>query len=208
MILARENPFRIAEVKRFRYLLSEQGWQTLYGDWCASGCRGAIVGPHGSGKTTLLEDFAKRFGERFSSVLFWRFNRGDRKIPRQLWSQLSTVAAPLLLLDGLEQLSRAEQFRLRFRTRKLPGILVTTHTPVFYPTVLTCQSRFAVLEQMVRQLLVGHFQPTTSDLTAIFSRHHGNIREALLELYDSYGAQAYCTATLDSLNETLVSSGS
>ena len=187
-MLARENPFRIAQVRRFRYLLSEQEWQKLYDDWCANDCRGAIIGPHGSGKTTALEDFATRFGKRLTSVVHWRCHHGERTIPPWLWARLESNPSPVLLLDGLEQLSRTEQFRLRIRARKLPGILVTTHTPRLYPTVLACQSRSAVLEQMVRQLLVGHVQPSTSDLTALFSRHQGNIREALLELYDSYSA--------------------
>lgn len=184
---ARDNPFRTECVDRLEFHLPGQfTWDTLLArlgnvSWC-----GAIVGPHGSGKTTLIEQLAPRIEERGFRPRLYRLDAASKMSDKEaLVAAVRELSAPdLLLLDGAEQLSTRQWLPLRVAAETLAGFVITVHRSSRLPTLVETETSAALLNDLVEEL--AEFRLPPMEATAIFTRHRGNIRDCLRELYDRW----------------------
>ena len=184
---ARDNPLSTDRVLAIRYRPQGWTWPQLLSRLEAMNYRAAIVGPKGSGKTTLLEDLAGRLETRGFRSRLIRLSSDDRRIHP---AELSTLGRhDMLILDGAEQLSPARWAWLRFRVRRAGGLLISSHTPGRLPTLLRTETSPQLLREIITELLPS---PCLSDdaIASIFTRHAGNLRDALRELYDNVARAA------------------
>ncbi len=169
---------------------------------------GQIVGPHGCGKSTLARAIANSDSIRgefgWTRVLILR--RIDVvKTSLQELETLDLDSAPqvnqlrgLLLLDGIESVNPFQRWALfrNCRQREL-GLLVTTHRPLSrVPIVATIKPTLSILQVLVERLLsqtpstipAEQLQATFNPqrLETVFAVVDGNLREALMLLYDDY----------------------
>ena len=185
MAFARANLFSTDRVLRERYRFGTADWTRLYATLARHHGRGALVGPKGSGKTTLLEDLGQRLTQTGRPVTLMRLSAEFPHLPasynRAFFANLSQRDA--LLLDGAEQLSLVRWLWFRRLTRRAGCVVVTTHRAGRLPLLHRCNTSPELLSELVFSL--GHTLSTT-EAEALHRRHHGNIREALRELYDRY----------------------
>jgi len=186
---ARDNPFAADRVLSIRYELGEGQAGRLLARLERLGYRAAIVGPHGAGKTTLLEDLEQPLARLGFRVVHLRLDAEHRRFPRGRLSQLAAGlgARDLVCLDGAEQLDWARWMMFRWRIRRAGGVLITSHRPGLLPTLIECTTSPELLDRIVSRLA----PPTDGVRTPqeLFKRHHGNVRDALRELYDVYAAR-------------------
>ena len=181
---AADNPFTVQKVRRIRYRPAGVTWEELLERLAALHYRAAIVGPHGRGKTTLLEDLTPRLeaqGFRIRSVML---HTGNRFLTRDQRDALGhdIGSRDLLCVDGAEQLSRIAWTSLLARSRAAGGLLITSHQAGLLPTLVDCQTTPELLEDIVRELAGREVE----GVRTLFRRHEGNVRAALLELYDRW----------------------
>ena len=196
MLRARDNPFSTDRVLRERYRLDARGWAALFERLSAHARRGALVGPKGSGKTTLLEDLSLRLAERGWRPSLIRLSAEQPRMPltRFLASVGQLGVADFVLLDGAEQLSRFAWLRFRCKARAAGGLVVTPHRAGRLPTLHRCTTSPALLQELAASL--GH-PLDSAEAADLYTRHAGNLREALRELYDLHarrGATALVSA--------------
>lgn len=186
---ARDNPFATHRVLTVRYRLQGISWPELLDRFAGLGFRAAVVGPEGSGKTTLLEDLGERLAREGFRLRLLTLGRGQGRLsPAEEESLLGDLdVRDLLLADGADQLGRLSWSRLRQRSHAAGGLLVTAHRSGLLPTLHRCITTPELLDGVVRELLAGE-EPGV-DLRALFSRHRGNLRTALRELYDLYAGR-------------------
>jgi hypothetical protein len=183
-VSAAANPYRTERLEALPFRFEPGAWQGLLDRLGAHGGRGAIVGPKGSGKTTLLERLARHFQAQGLRVRLLRLSASDRGVP---WPALGAPgASDAVLVDGAEQLSPLSWLRLRARTRAAAVLVITTHRPGRLRAVHRTQTSLALLTGLVDELLRGGPAPASEALAALFRRHEGNLREALLDLYDAW----------------------
>ncbi len=152
---------------------------------------GEIVGPHGSGKTTLLQTLIPELTALGRDVRLYTLRDQQRQLPCSWLELRSWSSRTLVIVDGYEQLSRVSRWILTLACRfQRAGLLVTCHEPnKGFPTLLQTTSDVAMLLALVKELLADipiAFHPTDEQIETAFRSHHGNIREALLALYDVY----------------------
>lgn len=183
MMRARNNPFSTDRVLRERYRLDEAGWADLFTRLGKLNHRAVIVGPHGSGKTTLLEDLAGRLRADGWQTHLLRLHSDRRSLSPQVNAAFfaKLTAKDFILLDGAEQLRPWSWWYFRQRTRSAGGLVVTTHRPGRLPILKTCATSPALLQTLAHSLGKELSSGQAEDL---HDRHHGNLREALRELYD------------------------
>jgi energy-coupling factor transporter ATP-binding protein EcfA2 len=188
-VKARENPFTTERViATIRYTCPDGDLDTLIARLAALGYRAAIVGPHGAGKTTLLEDLGRALQDRGFRITSVRLSTDERRLP-SAWPSRAVRLGPrdIVCLDGAEQLSALEWLRFRWRARRAGGLIVTSHARGRLPLLIECTTSADLLERIVRRLSPA---PTAGAPSAaeLFRRHHGNLRDALRELYDFHAA--------------------
>lgn len=181
---AADNPFATHRILRQRYRLDDDAWARLFDRLARLNWRAAIVGPKGSGKTTLLEDLEARLRRRGVRTHLLRLYADQRRLPRDAprWG-----ANDVVLCDGAEQLSAFDWWRLRLRTARARGLVITTHRAGRLRTLHRCATSPAILRDLTTSLGVPLAAP---DGDALFARHAGNVRNALRELYDRASAAA------------------
>ena len=152
-----------------------------------AGWWGEIIGPHGSGNRPCwrLSRTPRPGGQRTVLVTL---HDGERRLPLRLRDDPSLRPPLVLMVDGYEQLGCFSRLTLkRFCRRHRLGLLVTAHRPVGFPHLYRTAVTAEVAWQIVSTLLDGHQQPFTPDeVSTCLSRHDGNMREALFELYDLF----------------------
>lgn len=187
---ARNNPFRVERVHTVRYEPLETTWSDLMSRLATLNFRAAICGPEGSGKTTLMEDFVQRLHAGGRPTCWLQIRRETRSSARRLCGEFldGARADEILLVDGAEQLGAFTWRELRSRSRRHAGLVVTVHTPGRLPTLIECRTNVALLESIVARLVPNDIDRWRDDLPALFTRHHGNIRECLRALYDQHAA--------------------
>jgi AAA domain (dynein-related subfamily) len=162
----------------------------------ALGYRAAIVGPHGSGKTTLLEDLEHVLARRGFRITHVRLDTEHRRLPRD-WrvsdqrlsgQHLRFDTSDIVCLDGAEQLGSIAWMRFRWQARRARGLIVTTHRGGRLPTLVTCTTNAALLDRIIRRLAPSGLA-TAPPAAELFTRHRGNLRNALRELYDVCAAE-------------------
>lgn len=152
---------------------------------------GAIVGSEGAGKSTLLEDLRPKLIERGFEPVSLRLTqeapRFSRGVLREMTENLRNCH--VVLLDGAEQLSWWAWAGFRWRVRRAGGLIITAHRSGLLPTVITCRTNAELLSQIVGRLLGEEQMIPREEIEQLLQRHHGNIREALRELYDTFSAK-------------------
>ena len=159
---ARENPFATERLEQVSYRFLDESWDELLARLAVLNYRGAIVGPEGRGKTTLFEELQRRLAERgLHEIIFF---------------------------DGIEKLSLLQWQRLKLRAQNAQGLIVTTHRRGRLPTLIECATTPELFRDVVEELLARDI--SGYDLEGIYWRHQGNMRLALLEMYDLVGAES------------------
>jgi energy-coupling factor transporter ATP-binding protein EcfA2 len=153
-----------------------------------AGWWGQIVGPHGSGKSTLLACLEQALTQAGRRVLRIELHDGQSRLPIHLGDALRHAPFDLVMVDGYEQLNRFRRYRLRsFCQSQGVGLVVTSHTSVRMPELFRTAVRLELAERIVADLLGKSRSIVACDEVAErFSRHQGNMREVLMDLYDLY----------------------
>lgn len=155
--------------------------------------RGSLIGPHGSGKSSLLAALIPVLENRGRHIIWQQLQGGQRRLD---WPALQTrnwTSHTLLVIDGYEQLSLWQRTLLGLRCwRRCTGLLVTAHravgaTPIRLPLLFATQPSLELAFGIVQRVLPANDDRITpADVAAAYAQHQGNLREMLLELYDTY----------------------
>jgi hypothetical protein len=182
----RDNPFAVRHLSVLAYRAVDGDPETLLDRFEALGRRGALVAPEGHGKSSLLAELARRLPAR--GLAPHRLTvAGGRPLARGVLARFLAAAGPrdVLLVDGAGHLGARDRRRLRRAAHRAGGLLVTGHRPGLLPTLAVCTTSPALLDDLVRHLLAGRRPPAALPSAAeLHARHGGNLRTALLELYD------------------------
>jgi hypothetical protein len=184
---ARANPFRVERLSRLRYRLDEEGWTALRERLRGLGHRGALVGPHGSGKSTLLAELEERLEAEGWRIRRLRLNSDSGRSQAAEWRELLRNAGPadLLSIDGAEQLGPLTWWRVCRASRRLGGLIVTTHRPGRLPTLHEHRTDPGLLQALVQELVGAETaRDSAAELEREFRRQRGNLRDCLRALYD------------------------
>lgn len=150
--------------------------------------RGSIIGPHGSGKSSLLAALIPAFENQGRHVVHQQLQGGQRQLDWPALQSREWTNHTLVIIDGYEQLSRWQRTLLSLRCwRRNSGLLVTAHQPVGLPLLFTTKPSLELALSIVQRILPAsddHITPF--DVTEAYTRHQGNLREMLLQLYDTY----------------------
>ena len=146
----------------------------------------AIVGPHGSGKTTLLVTLVSRLQDAGRPVALVRST-----MPAALRTLVRTTlrmpAGGTVAVDSWERLGPLARGVLRsLATWRGCGLLVTAHRAGGLPVLATCRTTPRLLRAVVDLLPDAARQVSATEIAGAFSRHAGNLRDALAALYDRF----------------------
>jgi ABC-type hemin transport system ATPase subunit len=156
----------------------------------AGGRRGAIIGGHGSGKSTLLAEMIRAFRRQDRPVLLIELRDRQRWLPRRWVARARAQANTLVVVDGYEQLGFPSRLHLQWRCCwHRWGLLVTAHAQVGLPELYHTSISPDVAQRIVQYLAGTSDAIDSRQLAEVLARHHGDMREALFELYDRYEAR-------------------
>ena len=146
---------------------------------------GQIVGGHGSGKSTLLSVLESKLESEGRQIVRFTLQRGVRRLDYSdgIWTESTQV-----IIDGFEQLSRWNRYRIRMlcRARKC-GLLVTSHRSIGLPELYHTHVTLSCAQKIVERLQLPETSIITgTDVESAFTKHGGNMRETLFSLYDLY----------------------
>ena len=187
---AKDNPFRAERVQsvRFRFDSVENGFTLpdLLARLEAMQWRGAIVGPQGSGKTTLLEELEPHFAARNWQICRLRLSREEPRFAPGLLDELSArlTSQHMILLDGAEQLNGFTWRRFERLSRRAAGLIITSHRTGLLPTLVQCHTSPQLLRDILDELLGDDAARWHDEVNELWTRHQGNLRSALRQLYD------------------------
>jgi len=149
-----------------------------------------IEGPHGTGKSTLLAALVAEAAAGGRQARAWRLDRR-----RDAWAVaralLGTPAGGLVCLDGWEAIGGLGRWTIRLIARRWGvALVVTSHRPTGLPLVIRTAGSLPLLEAIVGRLPSAGGLIDRADLAAACQTQAGNLREALLDLYDRFEARA------------------
>lgn len=183
---AHSNPFRVEALHRLSIRVPGGNADQLWRHFVACRHRGAIVGPHGSGKSTLRRAIELRLQQEGTGVTALTLTTDRRRPPRGWWKTVRAERHDVLSVDGYDLL--APWYRLAIlAARRGRGLLVVTHRWPPVPVLARMSTTTDLLAGLVAELVPGGVDRQVLD--ALFARHHGNIRECLFDLYDSWAAE-------------------
>ena len=153
---------------------------------------GQIVGPHGSGKSTLLATLQPALESANRQLALFTL-RADQVIPpreprNHRWDYQTQV-----IVDGYEQLTWWQRFRLRSTCRRRrSGLLITTHQSQGLPTLWRTAPSEQLAWDLVQAMQADCSPPlvTREDVRNSFDATRGDLRETLFALYDVYEQRA------------------
>lgn len=176
-----DNPFRVQRHARVRYAVGPV-LDAFVARFEGLGRRAALVGPHGTGKSTLREDLERYYASVGWTVVRLHFTTSGAASPQQWACWLTASPRTLATVDGVEQLPRWAWQVVR-RVRRGP-LLVTSHADCGLPVLHEHVTTATILRDCIEELA----GPVDVDVDALFARHQGNVRAALLECYDRWAA--------------------
>lgn len=188
---ARDNPFRADRILKVCFRLDGTTWDELIARLEALRRRGAIVGPEGSGKTTLLEELGRRLGCRGIATRLVRIDNEGRRRPLRLLRGAAAGAGSdeVLLIDGADALGPIAWRWARRLSRRIGGLVVTSHRFGLLPTLHECSTSPELLAGIVSELTPDHACARVQAARRLFARHDGDLRAALRALYDASAAR-------------------
>jgi hypothetical protein len=149
----------------------------------------SIEGPHGTGKSTLLFALAAALETAGQVVAIVRL-RGIR-------DGIATVSAihrasrgTIVCLDGWDVLGPLAMVIRWLAAARGVTLVVTAHRPIRFPFVVRTDASLPLLAAIVERLPDNGGLIEQADLADALARHPGNIREALLDLYDRFESRA------------------
>jgi len=185
---AADNPFRAQSFHALPYRGGEGfNLDVLASRFWVQGGRGALVGPHGHGKTTLLRDFGETLAASGLLCVPLNLNTTQRRIPADFYKQLDT--ASVILLDGAEQLSPLAWRVFLWRTRRVRGLVVTTHNAGRLPLLHDCNTSEELMGELLRELAPIEAESFTLHAKQLYREHGGNLREVWFGLYNAYAVR-------------------
>ncbi len=190
---ARDNPFSADRVLRIRYCPLGITWPELLERLKALEYRAAVVGPHGSGKTTLLEDLEPHLRALGFTPARLRLTEEENSFPPDALRRFITELnmRDVVLFDGADLMRPRSWARLKRKTSRAGGLIITSHRPGLLPTLIECRTTPQLLGYIAAQLAGADALP--SDLIFhLFDKHNGNLREALRHLYDLWAQRRSC----------------
>lgn len=185
---ARDNPFATHRLDAIPYRPQGETWDGMLRRLEALGWRGVVVGPEGSGKTALLHDLAPRLEALGFIVRLFRLDRGHGDLAERGFEGLAGKGppSPFLLLDGMEGLEARDQRQCLRAVPPSCGLVVTRHREGLLPTWVTCKTTPRLLHGLAKDLLGGDVDGIAALCAELFEAHRGNVRGALLALYDRW----------------------
>ena len=153
------------------------------------GWRGQIIGPHGSGKSTLLATLIPELEADGRRVLLYTLRDGQHSLPEGLRDAPHDKQPTILIIDGYEQLKPTSRWCLRLVCR-LRGwaLLVTAHRdmglPTLWRTAVSRELATSIVDRLLKKELGQTIDP--HQVEAALSRHDGNLRGVLFDLYDDF----------------------
>jgi hypothetical protein len=185
---ARDNPFAVERIQTIRYRPLNTTFDRILTRLHELNYRAAIIGPEGSGKTKLLEDLQRKLrqkGLRATLIFINDTSHFDSPACRRLLSEL--MRDTLLLLDGADLIRRSDWSLLKRHTiTHAYGLVITSHRRGLLPTLIECSTTPALLKDIVSDLLPQGGTIPAEFLDRLYTRHQGNLRTCLRELYDLY----------------------
>jgi len=181
-----DNPFRAERIESPRFRPLRGTWPELRRQLEDAGWRAAIVGPEGSGKTTLLETLDRELQGEGRPTAWLRFTLERPRPGPAEWATVgrATASRAILLVDGADLLPTLSWRWLRWRARRVGGLLVTSHGRRLMPACVHTSTTPALLAHLVREIAGEPIERFGVDAETIWRAHDGNVREALRELYD------------------------
>jgi hypothetical protein len=149
-----------------------------------------IEGPHGTGKSTLLAALAAEAaaGRTLAEARRLESGRDAWAVARAL---LRARPGSLACLDGWEAIGGLSRWLVRFLARRQGvALVVTSHRPTGLPLVIRTAGSLPLLEAIVGRLPSAGGLIDRADLAAACQAQAGNLREALLDLYDRFESRA------------------
>lgn len=148
-----------------------------------------LEGPHGSGKSTLFAALARELEARGRLATAVRLGRHGSVTA--LAAILRSAPGLAVCLDGWETLGRplAALAGLVARRRRVI-LVVTSHRPAGLPLTVRTETSLPLLQALVRRLPDHGGLIAADDMAGAFAGHRGNLREALLDLYDRFEHRA------------------
>ncbi|MCA8990668.1 MAG: AAA family ATPase [Planctomycetaceae bacterium] len=183
--LPRHNPFRVDRLHQLAFRGRYGSASDLLHRFEQLNRRAAIIGPHGSGKTTLVEELCELLQTRGDSVCRLRLTSEFRSSASgnvSDWLRDSNTSS-ILVLDGAEQLHWLTRVKLIWRSRSHAGLLTTSHTPCWLPTLIETQTSTDLLRELIGELAPSFDLPPTLP-KQLLDRYQGDIRACLRHLYD------------------------
>ena len=183
-----DNPFRSECLQSIPYIFPNGDWDILLNHLQSCGNRGAIVGACGTGKSTLLIQMEERFKEKkHQTIRLFLNDRNRREAGTHLHHFFKKMTQEkVVFLDGAEQLNPWQWWWFLFQSRHTSGLIVTCHHEKHLPWVFKTSSTPPLLSEIINQLLKDEKIRINIDHELLYKKHHGNIREALREMYDIY----------------------
>lgn len=183
---AKDNPFNTERILKIRYFISPREFNGLFEKLRTLNYRCAIVGSEGAGKTTLMEDMEDSLCSMGFNIKKLLLTREKRVFPFDFINHFFKSLTPddIILFDGAEQMNWLSWQIFKRKTHKSGGLIITSHIYGLLPTLYEAGTSPEILRDIVK-LLLGE-EVKKNEVSELYDRHRGNIREALRELYDIY----------------------
>jgi hypothetical protein len=195
IVPARRNPFAVEHVTKIRFRFEEGNWPSYLKRLEQLNYRAAIVGPRGSGKSTLLNDLQGQIvGDLDMHYVFLPQDKESH--PELLEAALEAAEkGKIILVDGLERISVRQKFRLFRQTYRRNGLIVTSHHTMRYPpfnlpTWVRTKTSELLLDYVLSELKMASPEIRAAGKSSL-SKHRGNLREVLRDLYDRHAARRF-----------------
>ena len=188
-VSARNNPFAVQRTDAIPFDFSETPFEDIasfYRHAKAFNFRGAIRGRHGNGKTTLLCDLSRYLKDQEIDCELALLPR-ETKLQQQAVEKLTRrgIDGAIILVDGIERLPFIDRLRLIPRSKSFAGFIATTHYIGRLRTLVRCGTSEQTLMAILRSLNMDQADVVAAGKPLV-SKHRGNLRSVLRELYDQF----------------------